>query len=87
MEVNMATITFAENAVSHRQARPTRSSAIARLLNRLSAARQGKVDRDIAEILQRRGGVMARTETGMGDLSGGQRPAYPFHGLPALRRR
>jgi hypothetical protein len=57
----MATaVTISRAAVSpHSAPTPTRGSLLRRALARLIEARQRQADREIGEILRRRGGVMA----------------------------
>ena len=85
----MATISLTGSAVLRRQPRSSASrlNLITRLARRLAAARQWRADRDIAEILQRRGGVMARTKPGPGTAFPQREAAYPFRALPALQPR
>lgn len=60
-----------------------RGGFFSRILRSLAAARQRKVQRDLAEILARRGGVMAGNKVGQASLP----RATPFHILPALNAR
>jgi hypothetical protein len=62
-----------------RGARRTSSSFLSKVLASVTAARQKRAERDIAEILHRQGGVMSsRGVVGR---------SYPFHSLPAVSSR
>lgn len=63
--------------VSHRT-----HGLLARLMRALMEARQRQADRDIAEIVARRGGIMKDALEGR---VCGQSRAFPFHALPAVR--
>lgn len=59
------------------------AGVIARLVRSLVAARQRRADRDIAEILGRQGGVMARREVRQGSAA----RTFPFRAMPSPTSR
>ena len=80
----MATLVAAEQISSttpSRGASTGKHSILARLMRLIMEARQRQADRDIAEILARRGGIMKDALEGS---QGGQSRVYPFAALPAV---
>lgn len=81
----MATLVAAEQIsriAPSRSASNRKHSLLVRLMRAVFEARQRQVDRDIAEILARRGGIMKDALDGS---RAGQSRAYPFRAWPAVR--